>query len=404
MENDTRQYLLTERAHYMCPQMHFGILARIPARYDAEKLAGTLRALQRAHPFLRSLIAEEAESGRLYYRQQAALTVPVAERTGEDWRRDYAALGAQGWDLRRESLLRVLVYPAQGSFSALFAAHHLLCDGRGLLQLVTEFARHYVRGKEPAFAPERLIASIADLPAGSDLPFVSRALVGDANRRWDREGRRVSYEEYLAFEKEFVRENPVRFQTETVEGKQLAAVLGMCRQQGVSVNDWLIARMLREERAQKLVIAADIRDRLGCFRPGAMGNYSTAFSVVIRRKETELFALARQAAAEVAAIRSRPRREMLVLACYLRMRPELLDAAAISALGGFESASAAFVGGRMFGYAARDGLCVTNLGRIESDCVTEAAFIPPASPANRKTRGVLTVNGRMKICTAVSER
>lgn len=42
-----------------------------------------------------------------------------------------------------------------------------------------------------------------------------------------------------------------------------------------------------------------------------------------------------------------------------------------------------------------------NLGKIQSDVITEAAFIPPASPACRKTWGVLTVNGRMKLCQGI---
>ena len=33
MDNNAKNYLCTERAHYMCPRMHFGILARIPAMY-----------------------------------------------------------------------------------------------------------------------------------------------------------------------------------------------------------------------------------------------------------------------------------------------------------------------------------------------------------------------------------
>ena len=51
----------------------------------------------------------------------------------------------------------------------------------------------------------------------------------------------------------------------------------------------------------------------------------------------------------------------------------------------------------MFGYALRNGHSVTNLGKIESDSITEGFFIPPASPATIKTWGVLTVNGNMKI-------
>ena len=403
MTQEPRPYVRTERAHYMCPNMHFGILARLPAAYDEKKLRQTVLALQAAHPFLRSRIADEPGSGQLFYRAQDSLDIPLEEKADVSaWARDFDALAADGWNVKTGALLKLLVYPAPDSFALLLAAHHLLCDGRGLLQLAGEFARHYIKGVAPAFAPETLIASPDDLPPRSELPLVSKAVIDDANRRWDRERQRVSYDEYLAFERRFLRENPVRRSISTLDGAELEQIHTRCRQHGVSVNDWLIAKMLLEENMDKLVIAEDIRGRLVCYRPGAMGNYSTAFSVAVRKKDSELFALARQASAQVAAVRKQAQREMLVLSCYLRMRPELLDAAAISALGGFDSAAGRFVGGRMFGFSSRSGHCVTNLGRLDSDVIVDAVFIPPASPANRTTWGVLTLNGQMKLCAVRS--
>ena len=35
----------------------------------------------------------------------------------------------------------------------------------------------------------------------------------------------------------------------------------------------------------------------------------------------------------------------------------------------------------------------------ESSVIREGVFIPPASPANRKAWGVLTINDKMRICS-----
>ena len=109
--------------------------------------------------------------------------------------------------------------------------------------------------------------------------------------------------------------------------------------------------------------------------------------------------LARSVDHEVRSIMSKPDREMLVLSCYFNMDPELLDAVAISTLGSFDSKAGRFVGSRMFGFEKRDGHCITNLGRAESSVIREGVFIPPASPANRKAWGVLTINDKMRICS-----
>ena len=57
----------------------------------------------------------------------------------------------------------------------------------------------------------------------------------------------------------------------------------------------------------------------------------------------------------------------------------------------------------ILGYEKRTGYSVTNLGNVENPNIEEAVFIPPASPANRKTMGVLSINRRMKKCTVFYE-
>ena len=85
--------------------------------------------------------------------------------------------------------------------------------------------------------------------------------------------------------------------------------------------------------------------------------------------------------------------------CYARLKPEVLDAAFMAAKGAYQSKSAEFIGKMFFAMDAPRGYSITNLGKIESDSIVGAYFIPPASPAIRKTVGVLTVNGRMIECT-----
>ena len=179
----------------MCPNMEFGILAHICAEYSRENALEAIRVLQAAHPFLRSLIAEEPGSRKLYYQVQESLNLPLIEKSDVDsWQTDYNELTVPGWDVRREGMLKVLLYPAGAEFDILLIAHHLLCDGRGLLQLADEFTRYYCQGSVPQPVSENLIAGLNDLPEKSGLPFVSRCVIDDANRRWDKEHHRVSHE------------------------------------------------------------------------------------------------------------------------------------------------------------------------------------------------------------------
>lgn len=406
MKSD-RNYVFTERAHFMCPNMHFGIMAKIECNYDEKRLIQSIDVLQKAHPFLQSLIAEEKNTGRIYYQIQDYMNIPVIIKEEVTlWQRDYEEISVHGWNVKKECLLKIVVYPKGSEFQILFIAHHLLCDGRGLLQLAEEFTEHYANGIIPQFAPEHLIQGLNDLPPNSDLPFISKLIVGDANRRWKKEGQQVMYEEYHAFERTYIQKHKIKRETLTVCNRELEEILALCKQQNITVNDWLIAKMMLEENTHKVVIAADIRNQTKCYKQGAMGNYSTAFSVSVKKNGEDVITLAKRVALQVINICQHPQKEMLVLACYIHMLPELIDSIAISTLGDFASNAGTFVGRNMFGYGSQSGYSITNLGKIQSNIIAEAVFIPPASPANKKTWGVLTVNNHMKICMSnlIAER
>ena len=395
-----RKYLHTERAHYMCPNMHFGIVAEIVAEFDVNRIIESIDVLKSVHPLMRSLIAEEQGSSGIYYEEQSELEIPVMiKNTDDNWQIDYEAVSSSGWNVQKDALLKVFAYPSGSGTRVLFITHHLLCDGRGLLQLAQEFADYYVNGVKPHLVDEKLMESLDDLPDGSDLRFISKLLIKDSNKKWCKEGHKVSYDEYLKFESAYDSKQDLKREITNVDGEELDALLGLCRENGVSLNDYLVARMMIEECTDKVVIASDIRNKIKNYKKGALGNYATAFGVVVKKKSSEIMELAKAVDHEVRSIISKPDREMLVLSCYFNMDPELLDAVAISTLGSFDSKAGRFVGSKMFGYEKRNGHCITNLGRAESSVIEEGVFIPPASPANRKAWGVLTINKKMRICS-----
>ena len=131
-----------------------------------------------------------------------------------------------------------------------------------------------------------------------------------------------------------------------------------------------------------------------------MGNYSTAFSVELKSFGDDLFTMAKQVHEQIHKITARPASLYLVLQCYAALDPGLLDAAMMASRGKFESKAAEFIGKTFFRMDKAEGYSITNLGKTESDAIEDAYFIPPASPAIKKTLGVLTLNGKMRICTS----
>ena len=147
-------------------------------------------------------------------------------------------------------------------------------------------------------------------------------------------------------------------------------------------------------------MACDLRSRLGCYTEGALGNYSTAFSVEVKETESDPYELAKTVHRQVQRKMNNPQDLYLVLQCYANLDPAVLDAAFMACRGDYPDKPARFVGSMFFGFDAAKGYSITNLGKIDHEYMTAAYFIPPASPAVRKTQGILTVNGQMTVCTS----
>ena len=401
----SRQYLFTERTHLMCPNMNFGIIASVNAPFDENRIRYTVSVLVKAHPFLSALLGYEEESDKYYYDitqdSQVELLLkdkPVDGIYDETVMKEYEKLISVDWDLFREGMLKIAFWKEGERACLLFVFHHLLADGRAALSLVEEFADYYVNGIEPEKAVETLISS-ENFPAGSELPFISRVLVDDANRRWRKENHTVSYREYHDFANEYLKKDRVFHNISVFDVDKMSEIKAQCAKKQVSVNDYLMAKMFKEETTGKIIMACDLRKRLALGNNRALGNYSTAFSVGLRKKSADTMAMAGEVHKRIQRILKKPASLYLVLQCFARLEPSLLDAAAISAAGYFDSKAGKFVGTFFFGMGRPTGYSITNLGKIESSSIENAVFIPPASPAVKKIKGVLTVNGRMNICT-----
>ena len=443
------EYLFTERAHLVCPNMCFGIAVTLEKAFEKERIEECLVGLVGAHPFLRSRLGYEKETNSYFYdvKEQSQVEViydgelgDVAEDVGgarnlsehaktievrgagdEDIFtsskiiEQFEKLTARDWNFFCEGLLKIAVWKAGDKTVLLFVFHHLLADGRGALGLVQEFADFYADDIEPKVAPEHLITK-EDLPANSKLSFISRALVNHANRQWKKENHQLSYEEYHTFADKFLQEDFVEHSLEVVSFNKLAELYVQCKSHEVSINDYLLAKMFTEEKADSIVMACDLRNQLACYNQGALGNYATAFSVKLKQgksadgiasdtsitsaNSTDIFSLAQKIHNQIQKKLNSPKELYLILQCYASLEPGLLDAAMISSRGAFDSKAAKFIGTAFFNYDKAKGYSITNLGKIENKNIESAFFIPPASPAIKKTQGVLTVNGVMRICTS----
>ena len=398
--------LFTERAHLMCPNMNFAIAIKVNAPFDEEKIKISLQTLSKAHPFLRSLLGYDPEDNSYYYditdASKAELTVSGDDVTGiydDKVKTHYEMLISREWDIREEGMLKVTSWKSEDKTVFLLVFHHLIADGRGALELACELSDLYVSGKEPKTAEEKLIG-MEDLPVDSKMPWISRMLVNKANKDFAKENcEKLSYGKYLEYADKFIKNDNVIREVRRISEDEMKEILKKSKNSGVTVNDLLMAKMYIEDDTDNIIIASDLRDKLKSYNKGALGNYSTAFGVRIKAKDQDEAELAGKIHKKVQKIMAVSSDLWLVLQCYANLDPAVLDGAFMAARGEYESKASEFIGKMFFHMDSSSGYSITNLGKTDNMNIEEAFFMPPASPAIKKTSGVLTVNGKMSICT-----
>lgn len=104
-----RQYLMTERAHFMCPNMHFGMIAEIRKNYEKVKVEAVLDRMAEAHPFLKAIIDYEDGTDKLYYKvtEHSQINLMIREKTSELWE-DYKEISKSDWKVFMTCLREVL--------------------------------------------------------------------------------------------------------------------------------------------------------------------------------------------------------------------------------------------------------------------------------------------------------
>lgn len=120
-----RQYIVTERAHFMCPNMHFGILFSIDKKYDNNKIRDVIKSLSEAHPLLKCLIANDS-SGKIYYALQEQLEIRCSEMNSLESLEDgYRKISESGWTFIQKAYLEYV--PIQGMMGLKYCLLHIIC-------------------------------------------------------------------------------------------------------------------------------------------------------------------------------------------------------------------------------------------------------------------------------------
>lgn len=206
------------------------------------------------------------------------------------------------------------------------------------------------------------------------------------------------YNDYLLFFNKFTAANPTEYEILDVNCLKMNVIEHKCQQYNVTVNSILLSVFSAATGVREITMTVDVRKKLPTFKEGTIGNYSTAMKITSSSKKLyECYERARDIQEKVVEKLNNNYNLFIPLSCLLLMDGSLIDSMVMSGSGHFKS----FAGRsamKIFGNSTQEKFAITNLGKFDIEGTEDVVFIPPASPINRQTVGVITVNGKMSIC------
>lgn len=391
------KYIFSERPHLMCPNMLIGLKFNVYKEYINLKAQKVLDLIADAHPFLKSTLKHKKDF--IIYSISEKSTIEFHEINNKtDFMNDYKNVSETYWDVFNEGLLKIFVYPQDKCFTVLMVAHHLLGDGKSIAQLMNEFAILYNDGEIHKENERTIISGIKDLPVKSDLTGLNNWYINFLNKKWNKEQHRITQKEYKNFFRKFVVQNPVSYMQKIIASDKLQSIILNCKNNDVKVNSAILSAFSIAAETKTIGIGVDIRNKLTSYKEDTIGNFASALSISCKGSK-DCYQRAKTISKRVDKKIKDNRKLMLLLSCYMRMSPLLIDAMFPSCFNGYKSKTAKKAG-KMFGYNKQNNLGITNLGKYKISNIGDVIFIPPASPSNFQTVGVITVNNEMSFCSS----
>lgn len=397
-----KQYIYSERINLTCPRMIVGMKFDIVCDFSEERIREAIEKLSSIHTFLRSNIKKDANGYYYDIKDDKKIEIYI-KNAEENFIDDYSKFADDFWDIQNGNMFKVCAYPSERYFTVLFLIHHIISDGRALMCLVKDFVKIYNYKEVDLEKEPKVIRSIKDFPKKSDLSFPNKIFVTLNNFKWYIEKNKVNNIDYKNFFVDYMKKNKTGYNYFEFTKEETYYIENICRKNKVTVNSAILTSLFKISPYLKSIgVAVDIRKKLNYQVNDTLGNFASGIRIEYSYKnQLNFFENAKLVNNKVKKKISKNRDLFLLLSCYMRMNPNLIDAMNISAFGYFKSDTAKKISGSL-GHGVPSGLGVTNLGREFIDKLEDVVFIPPSVPSNELTIGVVTVNGKMSIVLSYS--
>ncbi|MBP3325234.1 MAG: hypothetical protein J6L77_02290 [Coprococcus sp.] len=248
--------LLLERTFIFDPNVYMTIVVTIEGDVGEEEICEAVRKAYTQNQTTMSKIVLD-EQGKLYQEmmQESGCKVFVDSR---DWQEIMHENERKPFRIKEGELVRTFVIPRGTQKDIYLMAHHVACDGGGLLILAEDILDN-LQGKEVAYKPTKVIAEKSVIKRGN-LKFIEKLALKNLNKKWGKEKRVFGWDVYDKVHEEFWKNKQSEISFTWIEGTELEKLKEECKKAGVTVNSYLTAKLMQKyPECKKLGIPVSVR-------------------------------------------------------------------------------------------------------------------------------------------------
>lgn len=183
------------------------------------------------------------ENGMAYFQNMPGTGCKVF-REHRPWKEVMQESEREPFKLGEGELFRTYVIPEEEGYAILMMAHHIAADGIALVMVVEDVLKN-LAGIEVTFKTLENAGAEA-FPQNAKPSFLMTSIIKYLNHCWKKSGKVFGWEDYFRVHEKFWKNRRTEVRIETIEKDELKQIKAGCREKGITVNSYMIAKILKE--------------------------------------------------------------------------------------------------------------------------------------------------------------
>lgn len=406
MENKFK--IVKERTHLFAPSINVITKVDIDGVLTVDDLKQAIEEAVKHNEILSCKI-ELDKHGVAYYVPQRSpyLFINVLNYESDDnWKVIARNQESIPFDLQNGELIRFFILKNTLKTQLLIIAHHLAGDGLSFAYLIQDIMLALTNKDSLVTKPLKLY-DINSLPQNSKLNFIMKLMSKRVNKKWLKEGKTFSFDEYHDMFKNYWKNRQTEILSVNINKQLLEALICNSKKYNVTLNS-IIATAFFKSICQKSNLGLTVNVRPNGYI--GMGNYATGISIDYKYNNSlSFFENAKNIQVLIYKKLNSNKSKYFLTQFMASIEQTLIDATYFSTFSDFNNKIASSIS-KMFGYSNKpQGRTISNLTKLkiqssyENYKIHDYVCVPPIVPNTNMMIGVATLEKEMTICLHIEK-